>query len=142
KYGFGINSEQELYDYLGMFFRAGWNDGRNETWEFTEIDHSVSLGVSVNGTTWNRANDYAGLAFVASGLSEPHRAYLQHGGKGFELGDGQLNYGLEQLAELYYSMELINNLSISGTYQFIINPGYNKDRGPVHVFSIRGHVAL
>ena len=142
KYGFGINSEQELNNYLGMFFRASWNDGRNETWAFTEIDRSVSLGFSANGSKWNRKNDQAGLACVISGISEPHRNYLMAGGKGFELGDGALNYGLEKLVETYYSMELINNLYVSGAYQFIVNPGYNKDRGPVNVLSIMVHTAF
>ena len=77
-----------------------------------------------------------------SGLSAPHRNYLQAGGKGFELGDGHLNYSFEHLTELYYSMELIKNLYISGAYQFILNPGYNKDRGPVNVFSLRAHIAF
>ncbi len=142
KYGFGINSEQSINDNMGIFFRASWNDGKNETFVFTEIDRSVSFGISSDGSKWNRQNDNVGLACVTSGLSEPHRRYLQAGGKGFELGDGNLNYGLEQLAELYYSMELKKNLYVSGTYQFVLNPGYNKDRGPVHVFSLRVHIAL
>lgn len=142
KYGFGINSEQELNDFLGMFFRTSWNDGKNETWAFTEIDCSVSLGFSANGSRWKRPNDNVGLAGVVSGLSRQHKNYLEAGGRGFELGDGKLNYGLEKLAELYYSAELIKSLYISGAYQFIVNPGYNKDRGSVNVFSIRAHVIL
>lgn len=142
KYGFGVNSEQDLNDYLGMFFRASWNDGHNETWAFTEIDHSFSLGLSANGTKWKRKNDNIGLAGVVSGLSQQHKNYLEAGGRGFELGDGKLNYGFEKLIELYYSTEFINNLYISGAYQFIANPGYNKDRGLVNVFSIRAHVIL
>lgn len=139
KYGFGVNAEQEINDFMGMFFRASWNDGHNETWAFTEIDRSISAGLSASGSKWNRKNDNVGLAYVVSGLSTPHRNYLEAGGKGFELGDGALNYGLENLAELYYSMELKNNLYVTGTYQFIVNPGYNKDRGPVNVLSIRIH---
>jgi high affinity Mn2+ porin len=140
KYGFGINGEQEINKNMGVFFRAGWDDGNNETWAYTEIDRTLSLGISSNGNRWKRPNDNVGLAYVISGLSSPHRNYLRAGGMGFELGDGKLNYSAEQLTELYYSMELIKNLYISGTYQFILNPGYNKDRGPVHVFSLRVHV--
>ncbi|HEX3024651.1 MAG TPA: carbohydrate porin [Chitinophagaceae bacterium] len=142
KYGFGINAEQEMNSYMGMFFRASWNDGHNETWAFTEIDHSISAGLSVNGNKWKRNNDNIGIAAVVSGISNDHKAFLQAGGKGFELGDGALNYGFEKLAELYYSAELIKNLYVSGAYQFLINPGYNKDRGAVNVFSVRVHVAL
>jgi high affinity Mn2+ porin len=142
KYGFGINCEQEINKDLGVFLRASWNDGNNETWIFTEIDHSLSFGLSLNGNRWNRQNDNIGLAYVVSGLSTPHRNYLKAGGMGFELGDGNLNYGLEQLTEIYYSMELTKYLFISGTYQFILNPGYNKDRGPVNVFSVRFHIII
>ena len=142
KYGFGINYEQEITKNIGVFFRTSWNDGRNETWEFTEIDRSISIGISSNGNQWNRKNDNIGLAYVISGLSTSHRNYLQAGGMGFELGDGNLNYGLEQFIEIYYSLGLTKNIYTSGAYQFIMNPGYNKDRGPVNVFSIRLHVII
>ncbi|HEY5465375.1 MAG TPA: carbohydrate porin [Hanamia sp.] len=143
KYGFGINAEQSITKDAGIFFRAGWDDGNNETWAFTEIDRTVSAGISSNGNKWNRPNDNVGMAYVVSGISAPHRNYLKHGGKGFELGDGNLNYGLEQLTELYYSAAIRKNfLYLSGAYQFLINPGYNKSRGPVNIFSIRIHAAI
>ena len=142
KYGFGINYEQEINKEIGGFLRASWNDGNNETWVFTEIDRSISIGMSLNGNRWNRQNDNIGIAHVVSGISTPHRKYLQAGGMGFELGDGNLNYTLEQLTEIYYSMELTRYLFISGTYQFVQDPGYNKDRGPVNVFSVRVHVVI
>jgi high affinity Mn2+ porin len=116
---------------------------KNEILEvFTEIDRSISFGMSLDGNRWNRNNDIIGLASVTSGLSYPHRNYLHAGGYGFELGDGNLNYSLENLIELYYSMELQKNLYVSGAYQFICNPGYNKDRGPVNVFSVRLHLTI
>ena len=142
KYGFGINCEQQINNDIGAFFRTSWNDGNNETWEFTEIDRSASFGLSTNGNHWNRQNDNIGLAYVVSGLSTPHRNYLKAGGMGFELGDGNLNYALEQLTEIYYSMEITKFLFISGTYQFILNPAYNKDRGHVNVFSVRVHIII
>ena len=142
KYGFSFNAEQSVTKDMGAFLRAGWNDGHNETWAFTEIDRTLSTGISTNGQKWNRKDDTAGFAYVISGLSAPHRNYLQAGGKGFELGDGNLSYGLEQLSELYYSFEMKQGLYISGAYQFILNPGYNKDRGPVNVFSARVHVEI
>lgn len=142
KYGFGINAEQAICTDLGVFFRASWNDGNNETWVFTEIDRSVSLGLSLSGSRWNRTNDNVGLAHVISGLSNNHLNYLKSGGKGFELGDGYLNYSLENLTELYYSFELSKNIFLSVAYQHIINPGYNKDRGPVNVFSTRVHLQI
>ena len=144
KYGFGINAEQNITSDLGGFLRAGWNDGHNETWVFTEIDRTLSGGLSLTGQRWKRANDNVGLAYVISGLSKDHRDFLQAGGYGFELGDGTLNYAPEQLVELYYSAELKKDfLYLTGTYQFLVNPGYNKDRGgPVNIFSMRLHVRL
>ena len=143
KYGFGLNAEQQLNDYLGCFFRAGWNDGHTQTWAFTEIDRSISLGLSANGAKWNRTNDTAGLAVVASGLSKDHKNYLAAGGYGFMLGDGRLNYTAESVTEFYYSAALRENIYLTGGYQFLLNPGYNADRsGPVNIFSIRLHADL
>jgi len=143
KYGLGINLEQSLSKNTGAFLKASWNDGNNETWAFTEIDRTISMGAVANGTSWNRGGDEVGLGYVISGLSSPHKNYLKAGGKGFMLGDGALNYGAEQLAELYYSAELIKkSLFLSGAYQFIVHQGYNKDRGPINVFSVRVHIAI
>lgn len=144
KFGFGINAEQQLLDDLGCFFRASWNDGQNETWAFTEIDHTLSAGFSMTGQRWKRTTDNIGLAYVTSGISKPHRDYLKAGGEGFMLGDGNLNYAWEHLAELYYSADLYKgHIFLTGAYQFIVNPGYNKDRqGPVNVLSVRLHIRI
>lgn len=141
KYGFAFNAEQQLGAYLGAFARASWNDGKHETWCFTEIDHSASAGISLNGQRWKRPDDHFGMAGVVSGLSKPHRDYLQAGGKGFMLGDGSLKYKAEYLMETYYSCALRkHHFYISGAYQLVYNPGYNGDRsGPVHIFSFRLH---
>jgi high affinity Mn2+ porin len=144
KYGFGVNAEQDFTDYAGCFLRAGWNDGNNETWAFTEIDRTISAGISMTGLKWKRNNDNLGIAYVASGLSRPHRDYLQAGGYGFLLGDGNLNYSPEQLAECYYSAELLkDHIYLTAAYQLIMNPGYNADRqGPINIFSLRVHVKI
>ncbi len=144
KWGFGISAEQELTDDLGAFFRASWNDGRNETWVFTEIDHSISGGLCMTGKRWHRPEDNIGFAYVVSGISAAHRDYLAAGGRGFMLGDGALNYGLEHLGELYYSAAVSpGHIWITGGYQLLHNPGYNRDRpGPVSVFSVRVHARI
>lgn len=144
KYGFGINIEQDLGKNIGMFLRAGWNDGKNETWAFTEIDHSLSVGLSASGKKWKRKNDNAGVAIVISGISKEHQTYLQHGGEGFILGDGNLNYKGESVTEVYYSTDLYKNqIFITGSYQLVLNPGYNADRkGPVNILSLRVHVII
>lgn len=143
KYGFGINIEQSVSKNTGMFFRAGWNDGHNETWVFTEIDRHISTGISLNGSLWNRQDDNIGIAQVINGLSEDHKNYLKAGGYGFIIGDGNLNYRMEFITELYYSFKVPHyTFWITPDYQFIINPAYNKDRGPVHAIGIRIHSEL
>ena len=142
KLGFGLNAEQEISKNVGFFARVSYNDGLNETWAFTEIDHSASLGVVSTGTRWQRPDDRLGAAVVVNGISAEHQAYLAAGGYGFIIGDGRLNYGLEKIGEVYYSIALPRyHAAISPDYQFILNPAYNRDRsGPVHVVAVRLHV--
>ncbi|WP_201977541.1 carbohydrate porin [Hymenobacter rubidus] len=142
KVGFSLNAEQEITKEIGAFARVSYNDGKNETWAFTEIDHSASLGIASTGARWHRPDDRLGAAVVVNGLSPEHRAYLAAGGYGFIVGDGALNYGLEQIGELYYSFALPTyHASISPDYQLVINPAYNRDRsGPVHVVAVRLHI--
>jgi high affinity Mn2+ porin len=139
KLGWGLNIEQALGENLGGFFKTSWNDGQNETWAFTEIDNSISFGLSANSEKWGQKSGKLGLAFVSSGLSKEHQQFLNNGGLGFTLGDGKLNYDRERVIELYYQKYFIDN-KLAGTidYQNILNPGYNMDRkGPVNIFSIR-----
>ena len=140
KSGFVINAEQELNNNVGVFGRISWNDGQNETWAFTEIDHSVNVGMQFKGDLWKRPTDILGAALLINGISQAHKDYLAAGGYGFIIGDGQLaNYGQESIFELYYSAKLFGNFWLSPDYQFIANPAYNQDRGPVNVVGIRGH---
>jgi len=141
KYGFGVNGEEQLTDNLGLFFRGSWNDGKTATWAFTEIDNSVSAGLNYTGKQWHRPDDVFGLASVVNGISPDHRDFLKAGGYGFIIGDGKLiNYRTENIIEAYYSAKLDKRLYLSVDYQFVQNPAYNADRGPVNVFAIRAHV--
>ena len=140
KFGLGISAEQELTDEIGLFTRLGWNDGKYATWAFTEIDRTVSAGISVKGAKWKRPGDVWGIAAVVNGISDDHRTFLKSGGAGFILGDGKLNYGNEAILETFYNARVNKFLWLTADYQFVSNPGYNKDRGPVHVFALRGHV--
>jgi high affinity Mn2+ porin len=139
KGGICLNAEQAITDNIGAFARAGWNDGQFATWAFTEIDQTLSGGFSFKGARWGRNGDVAGVAGVINGISAEHRAFLKAGGYGFIIGDGNLNYGYEEIFETYYNAALFTNVFISGDYQFVNHPAYNKDRGPVHVFAIRAH---
>jgi high affinity Mn2+ porin len=139
KYGFGGNLEQEVARDVGVFVRAGWNDGRTESWAFTEVDRTAAAGVLVKGSYWRRPGDEAGLAGVVNGLSGPHRDYLAAGGVGFIIGDGRLRYAPEQIGELYYSWRLAPGIFVTFNVQGVVNPAYNADRGPVAIFGLRVH---
>ncbi|WP_200890699.1 carbohydrate porin [Pedobacter lusitanus] len=141
KYGFGINIEQNVNADLGVFAKTSYNDGKTETWAFTEIDRSVSFGAILKGESWHQKDAEIGLAFVGNGISAAHRDYLAHGGYGFIIGDGKLNYAPEMIAEAYYKVNVYQKkFFLSPDYQFVLHPAYNKDRGPVNVFSLRAHV--
>lgn len=143
KYGFGLNMEQNLGQYLGLFMRAGWNDGQNETWVFTEIDRTVTLGLSINGGMWKRGNDNLAVAFIMNGISSPHANYLKAGGMGFIIGDGNIRYAPEFITEVYYSFQFFGKLLwLCPDYQLIINPAYNQDRGPANAFGLRVHIEI
>jgi len=138
--GVSINLEQQVTDTLGVFARAGWADGNVEPWDFTDVDRTVSGGISLSGKQWGRPNDTVGIAGVINGISGVHEAFLDAGGLGILVGDGQLPHPEpEQIFETYYSYALTPSTHLSLDYQFVANPGYNADRGPVNVFSGRLH---
>lgn len=139
KYGFGLNAEQELVKGVGAFLRVGWSDGRNEAWMYSDIDHAVSTGLSINGKFWNRTNDTVGVAGILSGISHVHRDFLAAGGVGILAGDGTLNYALEQSIETYYDCQIWKTVHLAFDYQFINHPAFNRDRGPVSVLGGRLH---
>ena len=139
KYGYVINLEQALTDEVGLFGRWSWNDGKTEIMAFTDIDASLSLGVSIKGTRWGRPDDVIGIGGVINALSRDHRDFIAAGGLGPLIGDGQLNYQPERILESYYAYALNKQLTLTGDYQLITNPAYNADRGPVSVFSGRLH---
>lgn len=142
KFGLGFSIEQELTNEIGFFSRIGWNDGKYASWAFTEIDQTFTAGFSLKGNCWNRDEDNLGIAVANNGISSGHRNFLAEGGYGFIIGDGKMNYGHETIVEYYYNAKLLKFLWLSFDYQFVNNPAYNKDRGPVHVFGLRGHVFL
>ncbi len=144
KYGFAVNGDQEFSDSVRGFFRAGWNEGQHETWNYTECDATAAVGGDLRGTLWGRAADQLGVAFAVNGISPNHRRYLARGGLGFELGDGGLSYGAEKVVELYYNfpIRLYRGLSGALDFQYVDNPGYNRARGPVSIPGVRLHVEL
>jgi len=140
KYGCGLNLQQALTPELGFFSRAGWNNGTTETWAFTEIDRTISAGLSLAGTQWGRPADHVGLAVAINGLSAEHRQYLGAGGLGFIIGDGALNYAPEQIVETYYAFHFWRYWTLTTDVQGVKNPAYNADRGPVLLLAERVHL--
>jgi high affinity Mn2+ porin len=140
KYGFGVNLEQPLNDWAGIFGRWGWNEGQHETYAYTEVDETLQFGVGAKGQGWRRKFDRAGLAFVSNGISRDHQEYLALGGIGFLLGDGNLSYAREDILETYYTVHVWRGIFASLNLQYVDHPGYNRARGPVFVPALRLHL--
>jgi high affinity Mn2+ porin len=139
KYGFGLNLEQEIAKNIGVFSRLGWSDGQNQAWVFSDVDYTATAGISIKGKAWQRPEDTFGLAGVLNGISKVHQEFLAAGGTGILAGDGNLNYGWEKILETYYDFKIWKSVHCSFDYQSITDPAFNRDRGPVSVFSARVH---
>jgi high affinity Mn2+ porin len=139
KYGFCFNGEYEVVKNVGVFTRLGWNDGQTEGWAYDDVAESWSGGVSLNGAIWNRPGDTFGLAAVADALSRVQQDYFEAGGLGILAGDGAMSYGLEKTIETYYKFQIWKELNVSADYQYVMDPAYNKARGPVSILGLRLH---
>lgn len=143
KPGAALNLQQQISDPLGAFLRVSMDDGSKEAYEFTEINRSLAAGLALKGASWNRADDTIGLAFVINGISKSAQSYFGAGGLGLLIGDGRLpHYGSEDIVETYYRASLTDWLGAGLDYQFIGNPAYNRDRGPVSVIAVQLHAAF
>ena len=139
KFGFGLNMDQEITKDVGVFSRLGWNDGKTQSWCFTDVNRTASLGVSVKGSRWARPDDTFGLAGVINGLSAVAAKYYAAGGTGILVGDGTMTYGTERILETYYDAKIWKTVRLAFDYQFVTNPAYNQARGPVSIFAGRLH---
>lgn len=139
KYGFGLNWEQEIVKNVGVFSRLGWNDDQEEGWVFSDVGYAGSLGLSIKGKSWRRPDDTFGLAGVMNGASKAEQKFFAAGGVGILAGDGALNYDWEKILETYYDCKVWKTIHFAVDYQFISNPAFNQDRGPISVFSGRLH---
>jgi high affinity Mn2+ porin len=137
--GVSVLAEQQVSSDLGVFARAGWANGDIEPYEFTDIDQTMAAGLSLKGTRWGRPDDTVGLAGIVNSISAVHQAFLNAGGLGILVGDGQLpNPGSEKIIEMYYSFPVFS-WRVTFDYQFVTNPAYNRDRGPVSIVGTRLH---
>jgi len=139
KYGLGLNSEQEIGRDIGVFSRVGWNNGQCDAWTFTDVNWTVSLGISSFGEKWHRKNDNIGILYVISGASKANQAFLKAGGTDILDGDGNLNYKPERVLEAYYNVHIWKTIQATADYQYVVNPAFNQSRGPVSIFAARLH---
>ena len=140
RFGALVNFQQELTSDLGFFARYGKAAGNVEAYEFTDIDRALAAGLSLKGRLWRRGDDTVGLALMDNGASAEREQYLNDGGLGILVGDGRLpRPGAEEILETYYNAAVISHLQVSLDYQYIENPAFNRDRGPVSVFAVRVH---
>ncbi|HBK08369.1 MAG TPA: carbohydrate porin [Acetobacteraceae bacterium] len=140
KYGLALNLEQQLAPDLGMFAKVGWTQPDVEEDEFTDISESATIGLSMKGSRWSRPDDTVGLAAVVNQISHSGKLYLAAGGLGGIIGDGRLpKAGPEQILETFYSFAPVSFGKVTADYQFVNNPAYNRERGPVSVLALRLH---
>jgi high affinity Mn2+ porin len=139
KLGIGINLEQYVAKDIGVFLRAMYSDGETEVDAYNPADRSISVGTVAKGTTWRRPFDVAGVGFGMSWISDIHAKYLAMGGVDGFIGDGNLRQAAEGIVEGFYSVNLLKAVWLAGDYQFLWNPGFNGDRGPVHILGAKIH---
>ena len=138
--GGSLAIEQPVTDSFGLFARIGKAGGNVEVYEFTDIDRSVELGGSLKGSQWHRPLDTLGVVVLDDGISAEREEYLNLGGLGILVGDGKLPHpGAEQVVETYYSLAVASWAKLSLDYQYVKNPAYNRDRGPVSIYALRVH---
>ena len=143
KDGAALSWEQQIMPNFGIFLRASASQGSVEADEFTDINKSLALGTQLNGALWGRPDDEIVTSFIADSISHAGKLYLEDGGLGILVGDGRLPHaGPEQICETYYALPIYKYTHVTLDYQFINNPGYNSQRGPVSVFALRLHIQL
>ena len=140
-WGYGLNIEQAITKDIGLFARWSWNSGNTET-QTLDVNSSLSGGISIKGASWGRSEDTIGLGYAINGLSSAAINYLQLGGMTMFIGDGALSYKPEQIFEAYYSYKVYKKLYLTADYQYIANPAYNSERGPIHFLGFRAHLEM
>ncbi len=143
KAGLALNVEQQGADGVGTFARLSASDGRQEAYDFTEINRSIAAGVVLQGTLWGAPAHRFGGAVAVNALSGAGRRYFGAGGMGILIGDGQLPHaGSEQILETWYAVPLGTRATLTADWQHIRNPAYNRDRGPVQLLALRLHAGF
>ncbi len=138
--GGGLNLQQALSPGVGLFARAFWTGGSNESMAFTEVDRSFSAGLSLDGQNWGRSKDGIGLGWALNQISGARQAFLTAGNYDLFIGDGYLMYAPEYVLETYYKWGIVDGVHLTADWQHIGNPAYNQLRGPIDVYGLRLHI--
>jgi high affinity Mn2+ porin len=140
KGGVSLNADQEITDELGAFARIGWSQGQYEAFDYTDINKTASFGLSLSGKNWGRPDDIIGVALAVNDASAAAKHFFAAGGLGILVGDGRLlRSGPETILETNYILAVTKAATLTLDYQFVNNPAYNRDRGPVSIFGFRAH---
>ena len=139
KVGVGAFAEQYIGHDIGVFGRGMYSDGKSEVYAYTSTDRSLTLGVLAKGTSWFRPKDMVGIGENIGWISDAHAKYLGLGGVDGFIGDGAITQGSERSLDLYYSTSFRKIYWLTGDFQHISNPAFNKARGPLNVFTVRVH---
>jgi high affinity Mn2+ porin len=137
--GISFNAEQQIVPDIGFFARAGYVSPNVQQDAFTDMTATAAAGFAFSGNAWGRPGDSVGIAGVVNSISKQAQAYFNAGGLGALVGDGKLPQpGPEEIIETYYTVP-IASVRATVDYQFINNPAYNEQRGPVSVIGVRLH---
>lgn len=139
KYGFGVDADIAINENLALFARYSWNDGKSESWGYTQCDGSLNAGLYYKFGRFRRSDDGIGLCGSYNILSKDHRNFMKNGGSGFMIGDGTLTYAPEIVSEIYYTINVFEHCFLTFNYQYMLNPAYNKERGEANFFATRLH---
>ncbi len=139
KLGIGAFAEQYLARDIGVFSRGMYSDGKTEVDAYTSTDRSASFGLLAKGSLWGRPSDVTGAGYNLGWISKSHSEYLGLGGIDGFVGDGRINPAPERAFDAFYSVNYRKSFWLSGDYQRVDNPGFNSDRGPANILSVKVH---
>ena len=136
--GLGISVDQQVGDGIKLFGRYG---------QLVEgelpFDQALSVGAEISGNYWGRGADAIG---VGASWLKASSAYRAAGGEGDLDGDGTADFtftpsGAEKVAEIYYRFRVSPQFEITPDFQWIGNPGTNRNADSVKVFAVRANIA-
>lgn len=142
KMGGAVDISYNVSKNIGLFIRYSGDDGRHEDFGYTQADGSLHGGALLAMHAIQRPGDRLGFSSSYNILSSKQQQYLKNGGTGFMVGDGNLQYAPEIALETFYSINFLNNFFLAFNYQYVMNVGYNADRGNAHFLAARLSIDL